>query len=756
MLNALRRGQPYSRWLLIFDNADQPEDISDILPHGTGHVLITSRNHRWQSIVDAVPVDVFSPEESFAFLAKRVPRAIPRSEADRLAEQLGHLPLALEQAAAVQAETGMSIEEYLRLFHEETAKLLAEGKPSEYPVSMTVAWSLSVAQLKERLPEAVDLLRCCAFFGPEPIPRDVLVPLSKEFKDPFAFGAYPPDSQGQGESAPNPDPHYGLALDEQLDGLLNNPILLTTAIRELGRYALVRIDSANRTIQVHRLVQALLRNELAESDRTRIRHMTHLLLANAAPTQTPPDMRSNWSRFSELLGHAEPSRITKCPHRLVRSFCLDIVRFLYTSGDPKTALRFVERTIEVWMADSGPGDPSVLDAQRHLGIVLRELGSYPAAYETNKATLASMQTVFGPDHEITLLQTNSYGADLRARGQFDEAREHDERSLSRHELIFGKPDRRTLRAANNLAVDYTLISDYKKALQLHTETFQLQRVPDSGVSAQDTMICWNGLARVLRLSGKYLDAVDLGEDAYAFGVQELSAQHPLTLRTAKDLSIALRMSGAIDDGLTMARDTYEREKFLFGQAHPDTLAAATSLANALRSIGETDEAFELVNAAMSSYAVVFGPDHPYVDSCRVNTALMYRARGEAETARSFDELAHANLTRQVGISHHFTLICALNLASDQSELGDVKEATALGEKSLPLMREHLGQDHPVTIGCAANLVHDLRAQGAGQRADALSVELGAQYHQVLGLDHPEAKAFLDDKRIDYDIDPPPI
>src|SRR5580698_904554 len=127
VLEALRRGRPYDRWLLIFDNADEPDDIREILPHGprTGHVLITSRNHRWQNIVGSVPVNVFNRDESIKFLTKRVPSAASDPHVNRLAEELGDLPLALEQAAAVQAETGMSIQEYLRLFKDQTAKLLA-------------------------------------------------------------------------------------------------------------------------------------------------------------------------------------------------------------------------------------------------------------------------------------------------------------------------------------------------------------------------------------------------------------------------------------------------------------------------------------------------------------------------------------------------------------------------------------------------------------------------------------------------------
>nr|MDT0666166.1 tetratricopeptide repeat protein [Micromonospora sp. DSM 115978] len=168
VLDALRRGEPYRRWLLIFDNADQPEMIRELMPHGPGDVLVTSRNHRWHSMADTVEVDVFSRRESLQFLHRRVP-GISDGEADRLAEDLGDLPLALEQAGALQAETGMSVEEYLQLLGNEASKLLAENPPSDYPVPVAAAWSLSVARLREQMPFAMELLRRCAFFGPEPI-----------------------------------------------------------------------------------------------------------------------------------------------------------------------------------------------------------------------------------------------------------------------------------------------------------------------------------------------------------------------------------------------------------------------------------------------------------------------------------------------------------------------------------------------------------------------------------------------------------
>ena len=113
----------------------------------------------------------------------------------------------------------MPVDEYLGLLREHVSSIMSEGKSPDYPMSMTAAWKLSVYTLKNQLPQAQELLRCCAFFGPDPIPRDV-----------FRRGA-----QAPGTGRP-------------LAGLLANPILLASAIRELGRFALVTIDG--RTGQV--------------------------------------------------------------------------------------------------------------------------------------------------------------------------------------------------------------------------------------------------------------------------------------------------------------------------------------------------------------------------------------------------------------------------------------------------------------------------------------------------------------------------
>ena len=218
VLDALRRGVPYSRWLLIFDNADQPEEIRQFIPPGPGDIVITSRNRAWAQVIDALEVDVFSREESSLYLQRLVP-GITRNDADRLAEALGDLPLALEQAAALLTETVMTVDVYLALLGEESSRVLGENpEPAEYPLPVAAAWSLSVTRLREQTPFAWELLQRCAFFGPAPISLDLL-------------------DRGR----------YVLA--SPLRDTLDDPILLGRSIRALGRYSLARIDNYQRTIQ---------------------------------------------------------------------------------------------------------------------------------------------------------------------------------------------------------------------------------------------------------------------------------------------------------------------------------------------------------------------------------------------------------------------------------------------------------------------------------------------------------------------------
>ena len=164
---------------------------------------------------------------------------------------------------------------------EQIVKILAEGKSAEYPdISDRRVVRLGGKGAAAAFPATQELLRCCAFFGPEPIPRDV-----------FRRGTPRRRILGSPTSC-------------------RIPSCSPRAIRELGRFALVSIG--RRSISVHRLVQALLRGELDAEEQTLYRHDVHKILAAAAPP-TPADDRQ-WPRYRELLPHVTSQATTEFPH----------------------------------------------------------------------------------------------------------------------------------------------------------------------------------------------------------------------------------------------------------------------------------------------------------------------------------------------------------------------------------------------------------------------------------------------------------
>jgi len=92
-----------------------------------------------------------------------------------LAQALGDLPLAMEQAAACIERTRMDFTGYLKRFETHWAELLSDVRTSgDYPDSVEMTWEISFRQLQEENATGAELLNLLAFLGPDSIPRHLL------------------------------------------------------------------------------------------------------------------------------------------------------------------------------------------------------------------------------------------------------------------------------------------------------------------------------------------------------------------------------------------------------------------------------------------------------------------------------------------------------------------------------------------------------------------------------------------------------
>lgn len=217
------------RFLLVFDNATTPESLEDYLPRGVlRRVLITSRNHDWP-YARAHDIQQMTIGEAVEFLLRRTQQK-DRRAATEIAELLGGLPLALEQAAAYVAAKRKTLAEYLRLLAKFGLQLLEKGKVYDYRKTVASTWTVAMDDLKEESPAASDLLTLCAFLAPDAIRLSDFVFASEHLPEPLAAAV-------QDE----------LKLDEIKESLL--------------RYSL--ITAAGDDISVHRLVQEVIPRAIA-------------------------------------------------------------------------------------------------------------------------------------------------------------------------------------------------------------------------------------------------------------------------------------------------------------------------------------------------------------------------------------------------------------------------------------------------------------------------------------------------------------
>jgi hypothetical protein len=515
------------RWLLIYDNAEQPGVLAPFLPGGSGHVVITSRYPDWQDLAAPVPVDVFKLGESVSLIRQRLPR-LTKHDAGRVADAVDNLPLAVAQAVAYLEETGLGAEQYLTLLARQATAILAQGVPATYPVSLAASLQLAFDQLAHDDPAALALLRFAAEMAPEPVPFTL-------------FTAHPN------------------RLPPLLRAAVGDPVTLAGITRLLRRRALARVNPDS--LQLHRLVQAILRDSdhsYRRPDRLpRLHRLLQAILRNN-PISTPIDDMTtvarrqlkdavpaepwnnpaSWPAWGPLLPHVlavtDPARGD--PHSVYVPWLLDrAATYLQARGEPRPAEPLFERAHRLSL------------------------------------------DMLGEDHPDTLAAASKLAADLRALGEHQRARELDEDAFTRRHRLLGPDHHDTLASASYLAVDLTNLGEHQRARQLNEDTLgRLRRV--LGEDYPCTLTSASYLANVLRALGEHQRAHELDQDTLTRRRRLLGPDDLDTLAAASNLAADLRALGEHQRARELNQDTLTRLRRVLGPDHPDTLAAASNLA----------------------------------------------------------------------------------------------------------------------------------------------------------------------------------
>ncbi|MFJ8208705.1 FxSxx-COOH system tetratricopeptide repeat protein [Streptomyces sp. NPDC096033] len=731
VLEALRRGSPYHRWLVVFDGCDNPDDLTDLLPSGAGDVIITSRNREWAARhTSLVEVPLYARPESITFIRRRA-RRLTGEEADQLAEALEDYPLALDQTAGWLADSPLGVGEYLALLQRRLDSHEAVTLSDDYPLPFPTALAILLNNVRENFPDALALLRLFVFFAPGRVPLRLL----REFP---------------AEDVP-----------EHLAGIVNDQIRWNAALNKLVQFSVVRLEYSDlsveeggglETVQLHRMVHNIVRENLAEDEADQLSRAVRQVLAAADPGR-PTDSRL-WPRYAELIPHLEPAGVLSSTNPRIQNFLLHCLRFLILAGEYRTCLRLAEQTDHVWRAMLGDDHDQVRELSYHYGGALRMLGHFRQA-EALARQVADRLTAERGDRDLeTLRATSTYAGVLLSTAKFDQARALLEHAFTSYRELLGEDDATTLNAQNNVAVALRLLGRYQEAYDTDLDTLR-RRERVLRVRHIATLSSGIGCAMGLRLMGRYREALARQEQGLKLHLQVLGANHPQTLRAEHNLGQCLRRTGDIPGAGARLRSVLERSTRVFGAEFPWTLMVASDYATYLREYGDIEEARRISEEVVRGYQTQLGLAHPYSIGTVGNLALVLRAQGERTEALNLAEQALVGMRGALGDRHPWTLGCALNATGHRNITGRLDSALELSRETLRATEQVLGPDHPMTLSAQIALAADLRSVREDAEA-AKHEDAGLKaLTRTLGPQHVHTVSARQQTRPYWDFEPQP-
>lgn len=573
-------------------------------------------------------------------------------------------------------------------------------------------------------PEAHALLELLAFFGPEPIYEDLLLPQGKV-------------------QAPT----------EYLQKILTDSADLRRAADELSRLSLAQVDSSDNAIRIQPIAQALTRGQISLEDpqsALSLKKLAQSILAASDPNV--PDRDDSDELYRESRKHLLASGALQSPDPLVRRLVINQVRRLYRSGGYLEGVALGEASLNQWQETFGSDDHQTLALAVEVGAALRRLGRWEDAMKLNTDTLLKLKKTFGINDPTYLLCAMNHGIDLALQGDYAAALKNDLGLVPLYEKAFGENHLDTLQMRNNAAVCLRCLGRYKEALEMDEKTCGMRRAI-LGAEDTGTLTSRFAIARDLRMLGQMRVGHDVLVEVDQIIRRKFTVSRQFRLLVGGDLAISLRRCGHHKEAANKAELIFSEYNSAFGPDHRDTLHMGVNLINDRRIANRLSEARTLGHQMVAAWTKTVNADHPNTLAAQANLAGVLRAEGNAEGALQINAMVMQKLSETFGDAHPSTLIVLTNLVSDMSAMGETHEARLIGERSYQLQVETLGQDHPFTLATAANLSLDRRLDGDRSGADELHKTALQSLRKTLGHEHPDTWAVARRGRLTLDIEP---
>jgi tetratricopeptide (TPR) repeat protein len=707
--------QSTHKWLLIIDNADDIElffagatPLRDYLPFSRqGSILFTTRNYTAAMKLGISPKNVLRTAEMSKIeaveLLQRSLREDQINDTESMTELLDileHLPLAIKQASAYMATTGISVTKYLhhcqssdRTFIKLLSKEfvdLGRYQSIENPIATT--WLISFNDISRLNPLAARYLKFMCFLAEKDIPMSLL----------------PPADELEAEEA----------------------------IGTLKAYAFITERASHNSYDMHRLVRLAMQHWLAEKGELDTCVMSMLQRLNKAFPYPEHENRAAWAIYLPHVLQAlaltlddnmtdDEARVNLLFHAAQSSLIL---------GKYDEAERMYRETLNCNRKTLSDEHLSTLYSMNNLALVLNKQGKYDEAKIMHEQVLTLETKVFGIEHPSTLDSMNNLALVLNNQGKYNEAEIIHRQALDGYKKILGAEHPSTLNSMNNLALVFNSQGKYDEAKIMHQQALAL-KTKVFGTEHLSTYNSIDNIARVLDNQGKYDEAEIMCRQALAGFKKMLGTDHPTILNNMNSLALILNNQGKYDEAEKMHRQVLEGFKKVLGAEHPSTLTSMNNIALLLDKQGKYDEAEIMYRKILTLKTKTLGAEHPSTLNSMNNFANLLDSQGKYDEAEAMHQQTLTLRTKALGAEHPDTLDSIDNLALVLDNQGKYDEAESMYRQALEGYKKVLGAEHLSTLDSMYNLALVLENQGKHEEAESMQRQALEGYKKVLDAEH---------------------
>ena len=596
----------HTRFLFIFDNVENFELLSGCLPRSSGHVLITTRQgHNPEGAF--VDVDKFNPSEAADFFRKRL-EWDGGADAAELAERLGYLPLAMEQAAAYTKANRKSCRNYIELLEKYGLKVFDERSASAYGYKETVNITWQISFEKIGLESARQLLNLCAYFAPDEIPLSMLVEGRENFPKPLRTD-------------------------------IADELSLNRVVWELRKYSLVQ--EKDGLLFLHRLLQEVVRDGLGGNTEW----LSCCLNMACAVFKYEYGNKSLMNVFEQnvshvlaiashaekVLGDEEAQKKTSGLYRLAGFW------FVYGAKYSK-AMECFQKTSEISEKVVGKKHPETATAYNNIAGVYDSQGDYAKALEWLQRALGIWERVL--DYPAIVATHNDIAGVYCHQGDHARAMKCYQKALEMCDKVCREEHLDTVATYSNIAGIYDCQKDYTQAMEWYRKGLGIcEKV--CGDEHLDTVVAYSNIAGVYCRQKDHARALEYYQKALGICEKIWGKEHPDTATLYNNIALVYATQGDFAQAMKWHEKALAIREKALGKEHPDTAALYNNIALVYSTQGDCSKALEWYQKALAIREKALGKEHPDTVATYSNIALVYANQGDHAKAQEWLQKALA-------------------------------------------------------------------------------------------------------------------